>query len=332
MTKKILGIGNAIVDIVSKTDDIFLDLNGLVKGTMSLIYDDQAKKLSELNYEKITSGGSAANTIALLSQIGCDTAFIGKVGNDPFGNKFIEEIEKTGTRFLNKNYHLHKPSARSFILVSKDSQRTMATYLGCAPEITDEDIKEEYLKDIAVLYLEGYLWDGESTILALKKAIAYAKKYGAKLAFSLSDRFCILRHKADFVELVQNDVDILFANEFEAAELLEQPPLNWPETSEKLQKFFATNKNLTAVVTRSANGCSIFSENSITEVGAANVANPVDSTGAGDAFAGGFLYGILNNFSLEKAGELGNKMGGMIIQKFGARFDEAEISILKSKS
>lgn len=327
MTKKILGIGNAIVDLIIKSDDNLIAKNGLAKGSMGLIQEAQARSLSSYRAEKITSGGSVANTIAALAQLGSETSFVGKVGNDSVGKKFIEEIEKTGCKFLNKNFD-SSASARSFILVSPDAERTMATFLGCAANLTENDIKEEYFADAGILYVEGYLWDAPSTILALKKAITLAKKNDVKIAFSISDAFCVLRHKQDFIDLIQNDIDILFANENEAMELVSKPGVAWTELVVELKLFFASNKKLIPIVTRSEKGCAIFASEELIEIAAEKV-SAVDSTGAGDAFAAGLLYGIANNFSLEKSAALANKMGATIIQKFGARFSDEEIAEIK---
>ncbi len=316
MTKKILGIGNAIVDILCKVDDSFLEKHNLIKNSMSLIDEDIAAKLSELNAEKVTSGGSAGNSIAALAQLGCKASFIGKVGNDDFGKKFISEIEKTGTQFISDKNH-HKPSAKSFILVTPDASRTMCTFLGCASEITEDDIDEKAFKDMSILYLEGYLWDAPATISALKKAIFYAKKNGVKVAFSLSDSFCVSRHKKDFLQLIQNDLDILFANEAEALEI-----------APNLPELFSKNKKLIAIVTKNDQGCEVFFEGKSFLSGAEKIEKLVDTTGAGDAFAAGFLHGLVNDFDLEKSAHLGNLIASKIIQKFGARFDEKELSSL----
>jgi fructokinase len=319
MTKKIIGIGNAIVDIVCKVDDAFLEKNNFIKGSMSLIEEEVAQKLFELKSEKITSGGSASNTIAALSQLGCKTAFIGKVGDDKIGKRFISEISKSGCEFITDKNH-QKPSAESFILVSPDAQRTMCTYLGCASEITESDIDEKAFKDCAILYLEGYLWDMPATILALKKAINLAKKNGAKIALSTSDSFCISRHKNDFLELIKNDLDIVFANEIEAFELT---------SSNNFAEFFNQNKNLIGVVTRHEKGCQVFNDGKVIEVAAQKNIKSIDSTGAGDVFAAGFLYGLINNYELEKSAYFGNLFAAQIIQKFGARFDENELKLLR---
>lgn len=322
--KKIIGIGNAIVDVLCKTEENFLEESGLIKGSMSLIDEVTAQKLSNLKAEKITSGGSAGNTIAALAQVGCKTTFIGKVGSDEFGKRFISEIEKTGTEFVSDQNH-QKPSAKSFILVTQDAQRTMCTFLGCASEITETDIKEKAFENASILYLEGYLWDAPSTILALRKAISLAKKNGVKVAFTLSDPFCVSRHQKDFLELVRNDLDILFANEDEINSLADHKDFS----AQKLSEFFSQNKNLLAVVTRSEKGCVVFKEGMIQEIPTDSVANLTDTTGAGDAFAAGFLYGLNNGFGLEKCGRIGNQMAGKIIQKFGARFEDEEIKSLQ---
>jgi sugar/nucleoside kinase (ribokinase family) len=316
MTKKILTIGNAIVDILCKVDDAFLEKNNLIKNSMSLIDEATAEKLSRIKSEKITSGGSAANTAAALAQLGTETAFIGKVGSDEFGKKFISEIQKTGANFLQNKSH-HKATAKSFILVTPDAQRTMCTFLGCASEIDEFDIDEKAFAGASILYLEGYLWDTPKTILALKKAISCAKKHGAKVAFSLSDSFCVARHKKDFLQLIKNDLDLVFANEAEALEL-----------APNFAEVFAQNKNLVAVVTKSEKGCEIFADQKSVQIAAEKIEKLVDTTGAGDAFAAGFLHGLMNEFDLKKSAKFGNFLAAKIIQKFGARFVENELKTL----
>jgi sugar/nucleoside kinase (ribokinase family) len=324
MTKKILAIGNAIIDIVCKVDDEFLTENGLIKGSMSLIDEAKAHKLSELKSEKITSGGSAGNTIATLAELGTKSAFIGKVANDNFGKEFIREISRSGVAFLNDG-HSDKASAKSFILITPDAQRTMCTFLGCASEITEEDIKEESFKNVSLLYLEGYLWDAPKTILALKKAISLAKKHNVKIAFTLSDSFCVSRHKSDFLSLIKDDLDLLFANEQEILELTSQKQFSLKELAE----FFKPKKGLTVVVTRSEKGCAVFEDNKFFESSPQNIIELIDTTGAGDAFAAGFLHGFSKNIELKTSAEFGNILGSKIIQKIGARFTEEEIKSLK---
>ncbi len=325
--KKIIGIGNAIVDVVCKVDENFLAENSLIKGSMCLIDNVTAQKLSQLSAEKITSGGSVANSIAAVAQLGCKAGFIGKVGGDEFAQKFIKEIGKSGADFISQHFSINA-TAKSFILVTPDAERTMCTFLGCASEISENDIDEKSLQDSSVLYLEGYLWDRPETILALKKAINLAKKHGVKIAFSLSDLFCVARHKLDFIGLVQRDLDILFANEGEIQELV--GVTNIAENNfAKLQEFFAINKKLLALVTRNDKGCVVFSENKITEVATKKVEKLTDTTGAGDCFAAGFLSAQLHGASLEKCAQMGNLLAAKIIQKFGARFDENEITEIK---
>ncbi len=320
MSTKIIGIGNAIVDVLCKVDDEFLVANSLTKGSMSLIDEKTAQKLLKLKPEKITSGGSAGNTIATLAQLKIACDFIGKVSADELGKKYIEEISKTSVNFVNKNYSKNS-TAKSFILITPDANRTMCTFLGCASEISENDIKEDSFKNADFLYLEGYLWDSEATISALKKAIKLAKQNNVKIAFSLSDLFCVLRHKNDFLNLIKNDLDLLFANESEAIELIDSGKFS----ADKLNEFFSSNPKLVAAITRSENGCVIFSNKKYFEVSAKKVINLVDTTGAGDAFAAGFLYGLCNNYSLKNSAEYGNKLAAEIIQKFGARFENNEL-------
>ena len=252
MSKKIIGIGNAIVDLLCTVDDDFLKTHDLFKGSMSLIDEKMAEKLSRLIPKQITCGGSVGNTIAALAQLNNNCDFIGKVANDNFGKKYIEEIEKTSTKFVSKNYS-SDISAQSFVLITPDAQRTMCTFLGCASKILENDINEENFKNASILYLEGYLWDQPSTILALKKAIKLAKINNVKIAFSLSDAFCVSRHHEDFLQLIENDLDILFANEAEITTLLKQ---DFSLTN--LNDFFSKNEKLIAAITRSEKGCVIF--------------------------------------------------------------------------
>lgn len=318
--KSILGIGNAIVDIVCKVDDKFLEEHSLIKGSMSLIDEHTAEILSKLKSETITSGGSVGNTIAALAQLKNISFFLGKVAHDGFGKKFIAEIEKSGASFISKNFS-NQISAKSFILVTPDAQRTMCTFLGCASQISEDDVLENDIGKASILYLEGYLWDQESTIKALKKAILLAKKHKLKIAFTLSDLFCVARHKKDFLELVTSDLDILFANENEIKELLTIKDFDF----QKIKNFSAQNKKLIIIITRSEKGCIIFHENQMHEITTAKVSNLIDTTGAGDAFTAGFLHGYAKGFTLEDSAKKGNELAGKIIQKFGARFADGEI-------
>ncbi|HLD76492.1 MAG TPA: adenosine kinase, partial [Rickettsiales bacterium] len=267
--------------------------------------------------------GSVANSMAAIVQLGGHGTYIGKVALDDFGRKFINEIEKVGVKFALQNY-ANNDSAKSFILVSKDAQRTMCTFLGCASEINEADVNENDIKNSAILYLEGYLWDKSAAILALKKAISLAKKYQVKIAFTLSDFFCVARHKLDFIDLIINDLDILFANEAEIKELLQIKNIE-KNDFKKLHNFFAKNEKLIAVVTRSEKGCVVFDNKIHYEIAAEKITKLVDTTGAGDCFAAGFLFGLVAGYDLKKSAMLGNSLAAKIIQKFGARFDEGEI-------
>lgn len=325
MSDKIIGVGNAIVDFLAKAEDNFLTKFEVEKGSMQLINQDFVENLSHLSIEKFSSGGSVGNTIATLAQLGNEVDFIGVVGDDETGKKFISDIEKSGAIFNGKILSNQK-TASSFILVTQDAQRTMLTHLGCASKIEESHFNENDFKNAKILYIEGYLWDASQTILALKKSIDLAKKNNVKIAFSLSDSFCVERHHVDFLNLIKNDVDILFSNEAEALKLTQLESFN----QEKIQQFFAKiNPNIIVALTRSEKGCVIIKKDKILEIPTKKVEKIVDTTGAGDNFASGFLYYFVRNFDLQKCGEFGNFLAGKIIQKFGARFDSSEIKLLK---
>ena len=325
MSDKIIGVGNAIVDFLAKAEDNFLTKFEVEKGSMQLINQDFVENLSHLSIEKFSSGGSVGNTIATLAQLGNEVDFIGVVGDDETGKKFISDIEKSGAIFNGKILSNQK-TASSFILVTQDAQRTMLTHLGCASRIEESHFNENDFKNAKILYIEGYLWDASQTILALKKSIDLAKKNNVKIAFSLSDSFCVERHHEDFLNLIKNDVDILFSNEAEALKLTQLESFN----QEKIQQFFAKiNPNIIVALTRSEKGCVIIKKDKILEIPTKKVEKIVDTTGAGDNFASGFLYYFVRNFDLQKCGEFGNFLAGKIIQKFGARFDSSEIKLLK---
>jgi sugar/nucleoside kinase (ribokinase family) len=325
MTNKIIGIGNAIVDFLAKAEDNFLQKIAVEKGSMQLVSEDFLKDLNKLTIEKFSSGGSAGNTIATLAQLGDKVDFIGVVGDDVTGKKFIDDIEKSGANFNGKILQNQK-TASSFILVTPDAQRTMLTHLGCASKIEESHFDENDFKNAKILYIEGYLWDDSRTILALKKSIALAKQNQVKIAFSLSDSFCVNRNHQDFLKLIKNDVDILFANQVEILELLEVKDFD----QEKIQQFFSKiNPNIIVAITRSEKGCIILKKDEIYKIPAKKIEKIVDTTGAGDNFASGFLHYFVLNFDLEKCGEYGNFLAGKIIQKFGARFDYSEIKLLK---
>ena len=325
MTNKIIGIGNAIVDFLAKADDNFLQKLEVDKGSMRLIDEIFVENLSNLSIEKFSSGGSVGNTIATLAQLGNEVDFIGVVGDDDTGKKFIDDIEKSGAIFNGKILS-NQNTASSFILVTPDAQRTMLTHLGCASKIEESHFNQKDFFNAKILYIEGYLWDASQTILALKKSIDLAKKNNVKIAFSLSDSFCVDRHHQDFLNLIKNDVDILFANEAEALKLAQLESFN----QENLQQFFInTNPNIIVALTRSEKGCIILKKDKILEISTKKIEKVVDTTGAGDNFASGFIYYFVRNFDLQKCGEFGNLLAGKIIQQFGARFNADEIKLLK---
>jgi len=325
MSHKIIGIGNAIMDFLCPIKDDFLTKNQLLKGSMTLIDKNTLLSLNTLKIEKLSSGGSVANTINALSQLGNECSFIGSVANDIAGQKYIEDIEKFGTKFIGQIYN-NKDTASSFVLITPDAQRTMCTYLGCAPIILEEHIQADFFSECKILYVEGYLWDSPATISAIRKAIKIAKNFGCKIAFSLSDSFCVERHRKDFIELIKNDIDILFANESEILSLTEH---SFYSALGILDFLKTTKSNITVAITRNAKGCEIFNQNLILEI-PTKIVQPIDTTGAGDSFASGFLHGIIRNYELTKCGEIGNCMAGLIIQKMGARFENSEILNLKN--
>ena len=307
---KILGIGNAIVDVICKVDENFINKNNLTKGTMKLIFDDKEFQslLSNLKIEKTISGGSVANSIVGLSQLGNNVGFIGKVSDDELGNKYEEGLKSENVKYLYSKKKEELPTGTCLILVTPDSERTMCTFLGTAGKINEKDVNVDFIKQSEIIFLEGYLWDeGEP-----KKAFEKAIKSANKVAMSLSDQFCVDRHKQHFLDLVKNKLDITFANEQEMMSLIEAK--NFEEIIN-----FAKNLNKITVITRGEKGAVIISNNEITENGIEKNLNIKDLTGAGDLFAAGFLHGYLNNFSHIDCLNKGREMSSKIIQQIGAR-------------
>ena len=330
MSKKyhIVGIGNSIVDITCLVEDSFLLEYSLTKGGMFLIDDVQAKKLSHLKYQKISSGGSVANTIASLSMSKSRTAFIGKIGQDKFGDIFFDDLKKIGCDFYCKNKEKSGSTAKSFVLITPDGERTMCTYLGLASKIANE-IDESVIKDSEILYLEGYLWDAPETIKALRSAIAIAKNNDIKVAFTLSDAFCVERHHEDFLKSFTN-FDILFANEMEMSVLIGKDfsDNNYRKVKDIIDHL---NPNLIIAMTLGENGAVIFEGTTIHHISTKKSKKVLDTTGAGDSFAAGFLYGIGNNFSLTKSAKLGNAFAGAVISQVGARLDQEKLFALNKE-
>jgi fructokinase len=308
---KILGMGNAIVDVICKVEDSFLSNNGLTKSTMKLVDETEFKKLlSSLKIEETVSGGSVANSIVGLSQLGNKVGFIGKVNEDNLGNKYEEGLKKENVEYFYSKKKEGLPTGTCLILITPDSERTMCTFLGTAGKINENDVDINAVKKSEIIFLEGYLWDEGDPKKAFDKAIQSANK----VAMSLSDLFCVERHKLHFLELVKNKLDITFANEQEITSLIQAK--NFDEVisfTKKLQKLI--------VITRGENGAIAVSGNEIAECGIKKNLNVVDLTGAGDLFAAGFLHGYVNNSSIKESLEKGTEMSSKIIQKIGARLN-----------
>jgi len=306
---KILGIGNAIVDVICKVDDKFITQNNLTKSTMKLVDEVEFKKLlSTLKIEETVSGGSVANSIVGLSQLGDKVGFIGKVSDDDLGNKYEEGLKKENVTFFYSKKKEAIPTGTCLILITPDSERTMVTFLGTAGKIDENDIDSNAIKNSEILFLEGYLWDEGKPKKAFEKAINSANK----VAMSLSDLFCVERHKTHFLELVKNKLDITFVNEQEIMSLIDTK--NFDEVIN-----FAKQINKLIVVTRGNKGALAINKNEIVECPAKKNLKIKDLTGAGDLFAGGFLHGLVNNKSNEESLETGTEMSSKVIQIIGAR-------------
>ena len=306
---KILGIGNAIVDVLCKVDDDFLVKNSLTKSTMKLIDEDEFKTLlSLLNIEETVSGGSVANSIVGLSQLGNNVGFIGKVSDDNLGQKYEDGLKKEKVNYLYNKKKEPIPTGSCLILITPDSERTMCTYLGTAGKINDQDIDESIIKNSEITFLEGYLWDEGEPKKAFDKAITYSNK----VAMSLSDLFCVERHKEHFLELAKNKLDIIFANEQEITSLIDANSFEEIVTFSKQIK-----KNV--IITRGDKGALSILNNELIECEAQKNLNIKDLTGAGDLFAAGYLHGIINNLSIKECLIKGTELSSKIIQKIGAR-------------
>ena len=306
---KILGIGNAIVDVLCKVDDDFLVKNSLTKSTMKLIDEDEFKTLlSLLSIEETVSGGSVANSIVGLSQLGNDVGFIGKISEDSLGQKYEDGLKKEKVNYLYNKKKEPIPTGSCLILITPDSERTMCTYLGTAGKINDQDIDASIIKDSEITFLEGYLWDEGEPKKAFDKAITYSNK----VAMSLSDLFCVERHKKHFLELAKNKLDIIFANEQEITSLIDANSFEETVTFSKQIK-----KNV--VITRGEKGAISILNNELIECEAQKNLNIKDLTGAGDLFAAGYLHGIIHNLSIKECLIKGTELSSKIIQKIGAR-------------
>jgi sugar/nucleoside kinase (ribokinase family) len=306
---RIIGIGNAIVDVICKVDDEFLSKNNLAKSNMKLIDETEFQKLlSNLKIEETVSGGSVANSIVGLAQLGNKVGFIGKVSDDDLGQKYEQGLTKENVEFFCNKKKESLPTGTCLILITPDSERTMCTFLGTAGKVNKTDIDINAIKKSEMTFLEGYLWDeGEP-----KEAFVEAINYSNKKAMSLSDKFCVDRHKKSFLELVQNKLDIIFANEQEVLELIDAKSFNEVVA-------FGKNLNKTLIITRSDKGSIAINQKEVVECESQKNLKIVDLTGAGDLFAAGFLHGHINKMSAQDCLRNGTEMASKIIQRIGAR-------------
>ena len=306
---KILGIGNAIIDVLCNVPDEFLTKNSLTKSTMKLVDEEEFKKLlSSLKIVETISGGSVANSIVGLAQLGNEVGFIGKVNDDEFGQKYKNGLVNEKVKYLYEKKKEKTPTGSCLILITPDSERTMCTFLGTAGRINESDIKKEYIQNAEVIFLEGYLWDKGDPKKAFDKAIMHSKN----TAMSLSDLFCVNRHKQHFLELVKNQLNIIFANEQEILSLIDAK-----DFKEVISFSKQINKNV--VITRGEKGAISINHNEIIEVNAQSNLKIKDLTGAGDLFAAGYLHGVINNLDTEKCLIKGTELSSKVIQKIGAR-------------
>tara|TARA_B100001123_G_scaffold262935_1_gene292797 strand:+ start:176 stop:1105 length:930 start_codon:yes stop_codon:yes gene_type:complete len=308
---KILGIGNAIVDVICKVEENFLSQNNLTKSTMKLVDETEFKKLlSNLKIEETIAGGSVANSIVGLSQLGNPVSFIGKVNDDELGNKYEKSLVNEKVKYCYQKKKELISTGTCLILITPDSERTMVTFLGIAGKINEKDIDENAVKNSELIFLEGYLWDEGEPKAAFDKAINISKK----IAMSLSDQFCVDRHKKSFLNLVNNKLDITFANEQEILSLI---------NAKNFDEVISFGKNLgkLIVITRGKKGSIAIQKNEVVECDIKKNLKVIDLTGAGDLFAAGFLHGHMNNLTIKESLEKGTEMSSKIIQKIGARLN-----------
>jgi fructokinase len=313
MNKKILGIGNAIIDILAKVDDDFLKRNKLTKGSMKLINETEFENIKKnIKIERVVAGGSVANSMAGIAHLKGRSSFIGKINADEFGDMYKKSLEDISVHFpyIQKNEHL--PTGTSIILITPDSERTMCTYLGISSHLAAEDISENNILDYGLIFLEGYLWDKGIGEKMFKHVINLAKKNKIKVAMSLSDIFCVTRHKQDFNNLLKNNLDILIGNENEINELTNKK--NLLESINQLKEF-----NKLIVITRSEKGSLAIKNNEIINCESIKTDKVLDVTGAGDLFAAGFLKEYIENSDIKYCLNTGSKLATRIIQKIGAR-------------
>ena len=315
MSKKILGIGNAIVDVFVKVNDDFLLKNGLTKGSMKLLEREEFESLKRtIKIEKIKAGGSVANTMAGIAYLGGHPSFIGKINSDKFGKIYKKSLDKINVNFLYSEKEDNLSTGASIIFITPDSERTMCTYLGISSQLAKEDINENHIRNFEIIFLEGYLWDKGKSEEMFKYVIQLAKKNNIKIAMSLSDIFCVTRHREDFFKLLKNDLNILIGNENEINELMQKNNLlNSMNELKNIDKLI--------IITRSENGSVAILNNEITNCESTKVEKILDLTGAGDLFAAGFLKEYLDESNIKKCLQTGSKLAAKVIQKIGARLN-----------
>jgi fructokinase len=315
MSKSILGIGNAIVDVFVKVNDDFLLKNNLTKGSMKHIEKNEFELLkSVIKIEKIEAGGSVANTMAGIAYLNGKASFIGKISSDEFGKIYKKSLKKIKVNFPYSEKNENLSTGASIILITPDSERTMCTYLGISSQLSKDDIKEDYIKSHEIILLEGYLWDKGISEEMFKHVIKLAKKNNIKIAMSLSDIFCVKRHRKDFFNLLVNDINILIGNENEINELMQKKKLL--DCINELKKI-----NKLIIITRSANGSIAMFNNEITNCDSSQVEKILDLTGAGDLFASGFFKEYLDQSNIKKCLQSGSELAAKVIQKIGARLN-----------
>jgi len=315
MNRKILGIGNAIVDVLAKVDDEFLKKNKLIKGSMKLINEAEFEDLKKnIKIEKVVAGGSVANTMAGIAYLQGNASFIGKINSDKFGEIYRKSLQDINVNFSYLEKDEDSSTGASIILITPDSERTMCTYLGISSHLSSDDINENNIAAHELIFLEGYLWDKGISEKMFKRTIDIAKRNKIKIAMSLSDIFCVTRHKQDFYNLLKNDLDILIGNENEINELANKKSL-----LDSINQLKELNKLI--VITRSESGSMAIKNNEIINCNSVKVNKVLDLTGAGDLFAAGFLKEYLDNYDIKRCLETGSMLASKIIQKIGARLE-----------